>query len=224
MVCAYRGRLARTALEVIDWLQSWGDWFYPIAFAWSFFEGETFVIFGGIAAHMGILNIKLLIATVWVGSFCGDQVWFFIGRRWGNQALARFPSAQSRAAVVLAWLERYGVWFILSFRFLYGVRNVASIALGTSQLPWSKFLFWNFIAAGIWAVSFAGAGYLLGEAAAAVGAYGPKVLLGILLAVIVTVFGWRAVVRKRGAKAVAPENNGAPPENAPENGEDKAKG
>lgn len=190
-------------MDWIEWLQSWGDWFYPLAFVWSFFEGETFVIFGGIAAHMGILNLKLLIGTVWIGSFCGDQLWFFIGRRWGNQALARFPSAQARTAVVLTWLERYGVLFILSFRFLYGVRNVASIALGTSKLPWIKFLCWNFIAAGLWAFSFAGAGYMLGEAAAQVGAYGPKVLAGVVLLVIVVVLVWRAYVKRRGAKVVA---------------------
>lgn len=190
-------------MDWIEWLQSWGDWFYPLAFVWSFFEGETFVIFGGIAAHMGILNLKLLIGTVWIGSFCGDQLWFYIGRRWGNRGLARFPSAQARTAVVLTWLERYGVLFILSFRFLYGVRNIASVALGTSKLPWIKFLCWNFLAAGLWAFSFAGAGYLLGEAAAQVGAYGPKVLAGVVLLVIVVVLVWRAYVKRRGAKVAA---------------------
>lgn len=190
-------------MDWIDWLQSWGDWFYPLAFAWSFFEGETFVIFGGIAAHMGILNLELLIVTVWIGSFCGDQLWFYIGRRWGGRALARFPSAQARTDAVLTWLEKYGVWFILSFRFLYGVRNIASIALGTSKLPWPKFLVWNFMAAGIWAVSFAGAGYLLGEAAASVGSYGPKVLVGLLLSVVIGVFIWRTFVRRRARAAAA---------------------
>lgn len=190
-------------MDWIEWLQSWGDWFYPLAFVWSFFEGETFVIFGGIAAHMGILNLKLLIVTVWIGSFCGDQLWFYIGRRWGNRALARFPSAQARSAVVLTWLERYGVLFILSFRFLYGVRNIASVALGTSKLPWIKFLFWNFIAAGLWAFSFAGAGYLLGEAAAQVGAYGPKVLVGVVVTIIVGILVWRAYVKRRSAKVAA---------------------
>lgn len=215
-------------MDWIEWLQSWGDWFYPLAFIWSFFEGETFVIFGGIAAHLGVLNLKLLIVTVWIGSFCGDQLWFYVGRRWGNRGLARFPSAQARTAVVLTWLERYGVLFILSFRFLYGVRNIASVALGTSKLPWIKFLGWNFIAAGLWAVSFAGAGYLLGEAAAQVGAYGPKVLAGVVVAVIVIVLVWRTYVKRRGAKvaaAVAPlpaASVSAPPVAAANNNADKS--
>lgn len=181
----------------IAWLQSWGDWFYPLAFAWSFLEGETFVIFGGMAAHLGILDLYLLIGTVWLGSFCGDQCWFYIGRRWGNQALERFPSAKRRSEKVLMWLERYGPLFILSFRFLYGIRNIASVALGTSRLRWSVFMAWNFVAAGIWACSFALAGYLLGEAAAVVGDYGPKVLLGTAAFILTVVVIWRSRAWRR---------------------------
>lgn len=164
-------------MDWISWLQEWGNAFYPMAFVWAFFEGETFVIFGGMGAKLGIVNLYWLVGSVWIGSFLGDQVWFWLGRRWGKKALARFPSADAHACRVLGWLEKYGVAFILVFRFLYGVRNIASVAIGTSGMPWSRFLFWNFIAAGIWAWSFAGAGYLFGEAAAAIGEDGPKILL-----------------------------------------------
>lgn len=186
-------------MDWISWLQQWGDWFYPLAFVWAFFEGETFVIFGGMGAHLGILDLRILIVTVWLGSFCGDQLWFGLGRRWGNRVLDRFPSAKPRTERVLAGLERHGVWFILSFRFLYGIRNIASVAIGTSRLPWRRFLFWNFLAAGLWAVSFAGAGYLLGEAAASIGEYGPKILLGMLVVAALTAFAVRMVRRRRAA-------------------------
>ena len=178
-------------MDWINWLQSWGDAFYPLAFVWAFFEGETFVIFGGMGAHLGIINLYWLVGTVWIGSFCGDQCWYWIGRKWGAKALARFPAAETRASRVLKWLERYGVGFILTFRFLYGIRNIASIAIGTSGMPWGKFMFWNFIAAGIWAWTFAGAGYLFGEAAAAAGEHGPKILV-----LIIAVIGLAIIARK----------------------------
>lgn len=164
-------------MDWINWLQEWGNAFYPLAFFWAFFEGETFVIFGGMGAQLGIINLYWLIGTVWIGSFLGDQVWFWLGRRWGTKALARFPAAEIHANRALRWVELYGVAFILMFRFLYGVRNIASVAIGTSRMPWSKFLFWNFLAAGIWACAFAGAGYMFGEAAASIGENGPKILL-----------------------------------------------
>ena len=188
-------------MDWITWLQDWGDAFYPVAFLWAFFEGETFVIFGGMGAQLGIINLYWLVASVWIGSFLGDQLWFWLGRKWGNKALARFPAAETRAARILEWLEKYGVGFILVFRFLYGIRNIASVAIGTSRMPWSRFLFWNFIAAGIWAWSFAGAGYLFGEAAAAVGENGPKILVLIAVCIGLLFFARKSLlwVRRRAA-------------------------
>ena len=61
-------------------------------------------------------------------------------------------------------LKKYSTGFVLSFRFIYGVRNFSSFAMGMSGLAWSRFAMLNFIAAGVWAVCFAGAGYLAGMA------------------------------------------------------------
>src|SRR5258705_356945 len=68
----------------------------------------------------------------------------------------------------LRWLERYNTGFILSFRFIYGVRNISSFAMGMSAVRWQRFLCLNFLAAGLWAASFVAAGYFLGHAFRAV--------------------------------------------------------
>lgn len=149
--------------EVFLLISEYRDAFYVITFIWTFLEGETFVIFAGVAAHQGVLNIYLLIALAWIGSFCGDQTYFFIGRRYGKQVLKRFPRMEPSVNKALVWLGKSSTWFILTFRFIYGVRNGASFAMGMSPLPWSRFVWLNFIAAGIWATSFAMAGYVLGQ-------------------------------------------------------------
>ena len=61
------------------------------------------------------------------------------------------------------WLERHAVGFILSYRFMYGIRNVSSIAIGMSHLTWQKFAFWNAVAAFVWAVAFSNIGYSFGH-------------------------------------------------------------
>ena len=94
--------------------------------------------------------------------FFGDQLYFWIGRRWGDSLLRRFPRWAPGVHAALDMLRRYNTWFILSFRFIYGVRNFSSFAMGTSGLSWPRFMALNFIAAGIWAVTFAGAGYIDG--------------------------------------------------------------
>jgi|SRR5579863_1412234 len=145
-----------------------GAFFYLIAFAWTFLEGETVVIFAGFAAAQGLVDPLLLLIATWLGSFSGDQCYFWVGRYFGVKLLARYPRWRKGVASALQWLERYDAGFILSFRFIYGVRNVSSFALGLSSVRWERFLCLNFAAAGLWAASFVAVGYFLGNAFRAV--------------------------------------------------------
>jgi len=190
-------------IDVFALIQEWGSLFYVVTFVWAFLEGETFVIFAGAAAHQGLISYWGLTCAAWGGSFAGDQLYFYIGRRWGVSLLERFPKWRPGTETALAWLRKYNTGFILSFRFIYGVRNFSSFAMGMSGLPWPRFFILNFIAAGIWANVFAGGGYVLGEAISQFANDLGMVLLGV---VVVLVGGglflhWR---RKRKAKA-APE-------------------
>ena len=141
-----------------------GDWFYLIAFVWTFLEGETVVVFAGFAAAQGLLNPVLLLAATGLGSFAGDQSWFWIGRRFGVRLLDRFPRWRNGVDAALRWLERYDTGFILSFRFIYGVRNFSSFAMGLSAIRGRRFLALNFLAAALWAAGFIALGYFLGHA------------------------------------------------------------
>jgi membrane protein DedA with SNARE-associated domain len=128
----------------------------------AFFEGETFVLFGGLAAAQGMLDPLALFLTVTIGSFCGDQCWFQLGRRFGPALLRRFARWRPRVVAPLAWLERYDAWFILSFRFVYGIRNISSFAIGLSSVAWHRFSLLNLFGSALWAASFIATGYFFG--------------------------------------------------------------
>ena len=89
------------------------------------------------------------------------------GRR-RSRAIDRFPRWRHGVDAALRWLERYDDGFILSFRFIYGVRNFSSFALGLSAVRWERFLRLNLCAALLWASSFVAVGYFLGHAFRAV--------------------------------------------------------
>jgi membrane protein DedA with SNARE-associated domain len=191
-----------------------GACFYLIAFVWTFLEGETFVLFAGFAAAQGLLNPILLIAATSLGSFSGDQTYFWLGRCFGLRLLDRFPKWRAGVESALYWLERYNAGFILSFRFIYGVRNFSSFAMGLSAVHWKRFLSLNLLAAWLWAVSFVALGYFVGHAfRATLGHLVRSFSLVMLAAFIVFAVAVRAFhrVQKRrqlgippGAKIVTP--------------------
>jgi membrane protein DedA with SNARE-associated domain len=185
--------------EINQLIQNYGDWIYLIAFFWAALEGETFVIFAGLAAQRGYLNMFELIAAVGLGSLMGDQICFWLGRCYGTHLLDRFPKLQAGVNIAIIWLEKHAVGFILSYRFMYGIRNVSSIAIGMSHLTWQKFAFWNAIAAFAWAVAFSNVGYAFGGLVANV-PEGEDVIASrihqgmiIVLGLFVLVMGFRVI-------------------------------
>ncbi|CAH2599222.1 DedA family protein [Rhodovastum atsumiense] len=167
----------------------WGILGYLGAAGWAFFEGETFVLIAAAAGRTtGLIDPWILMICVWLGSFAGDQVWFTLGRRYGKQALRRFRGAEPKVEAATRFLERYGDLFVLTFRFAYGIRNVASAACGLAGMNHLRFAMLNFIAAGIWAASFVTAGWFL---AGWLGAKGVGWTIGLVgLAVIIGLI-WR---------------------------------
>lgn len=201
--------------ELAELASQYGALFYPITFIWTFLEGETFVIFAGFAAAQDLIDPWLLLASAWLGSFSGDQFYFYIGRRYGGRLLARFPRWRPGVDLALAWLRRYNVGFILSFRFIYGVRNFSSFAMGMSGLPWTRFFVLNFIAAGLWASSFVGIGYLLGHALEAVLGNLARdlgiAMLGVFVLIMLVMFALHRLQKRRLAAPPGVAGAGLPP-------------
>ncbi|MBF0125235.1 MAG: DedA family protein [Magnetococcales bacterium] len=152
-------------LEHKDFLIEHSHWLYLVLLIGTFLEGETMVIIAGyFAATYGYLSLPLIILSSFIGTLCGDQLAFYIGRFFGPRLVEKWSqAARDRVARVTQMLHRYDAWFIMSFRFIYGVRNVAPFAIGMSAITNLRFFVLNFIAAAVWAVSFGCIGYFFGQ-------------------------------------------------------------
>ena len=130
----------------------------------TFLEGETILVLGGFAAHRGYLALPWVIVAAFLGSLCGDQLFFFLGRKHSQAVLARRPAWKARADKANRLLERFRTPFILIFRFLYGLRSVSPFVIGMSSVPARQFILLNAIGALVWAVVVGTGGYLFGSA------------------------------------------------------------
>lgn len=140
------------------------DYGYPALLVGTFLEGETILILGGLAAHLGYLSLKWVVVCGFVGSLLGDQLFFLLGRWHGQAILARFPTWKSRSERAFAIMERHQNVLIVGFRFLYGLRTVTPLALGVSKVSYLRFATLNFIGAAIWATGIGLLGFYFGEA------------------------------------------------------------
>jgi len=136
---------------------------YLILISFTFLEGETIVIIAGAFVHSGALNFYLVVASSLIGAFLGDQLYFYLGRKYGKKILAKKPSFETKANKIMDVISKHENLLILSFRFLYGFRTITPIALGLSKVNYWKFFILNFIGAVIWAYTFTYLGYIVAK-------------------------------------------------------------
>jgi len=145
-----------------DLIKTYGYWAMLIG---TFLEGETILIIGGFVAYLGYLKLSLVMLIAFIGSFSGDQLYFFIGRLKGPSLLVKYPKLDSRVDKINRAIERYHDLIMLGFRFIYGMRIMTPFVMGLNpKVRTGRFVFLNAIGAVIWSVVISTGGYLFGTA------------------------------------------------------------
>ena len=142
-----------------QFLQEFG---YFALFLGTFFEGETILVLAGFLAFRGYMDLKLVMIVAFLGSYAGDQLWYFLGRKHGRKLLARKPRWQLMGDKALEHIRKHPDIWVLSFRFVYGLRSVMPVAIGLSGYPPLRFMLLNAVSALIWAAALAQAAFHLG--------------------------------------------------------------
>jgi membrane protein DedA with SNARE-associated domain len=162
-------------------------------------EGETVFVLAAIAAQHGLLSLPLVFAVGAAGAFVGDQAWFMLARRRARFSLLERLMARPRMQKALALVERRPTVFILSFRFVYGMRTLGAVACGLSRIPAARFFVLNLAAALLWTAVILSLGYLFGHAMEAVFGEVKRIewkLLAGAIVVVLLFFAIRRVERK----------------------------
>lgn len=149
--------------SILEVIRQHGDAVYALIFGYAAASSLLGVLFAGYAAHSGALDWQKLVLICWAGSFVGDAIRFAIARFFGIDWLSSFPRFQRGIRRVARLVDRHYLWFVFVHRYPQGIRNVAGLAFGLSQVGWLPFHILNFIAAGIWAVGIVSLGYAFGE-------------------------------------------------------------
>jgi membrane-associated protein len=180
---------------------------------------ETVLALGGYLCWDGHLHLPLLIAVGIVSASVGDQIGYWLGRRYGRALLERpwMASMLPTERMMLhidALVARHGAWAVLVARFLPGVRMLAGPVAGISRMPFGAFTIANVGGAFLY-VPFAvglgyAAGYGFGDHLRAVGNTGLRIehmVLLFIVSVTVLMVSWRTLRRRRAAERAAALGN-----------------
>lgn len=150
---------------MIDTLQvlirDYGLW--AVAFG-CLFEGETAILLGLFAAHQGLLPVEGVAISAMVGTLIGDNACFLVGHRYGRRVLDRRPDWQTRIARVERMVQRHATPLMIGYRFLYGLRYVTPVLLGTLDIAPRRFLFYSACGTVIWGLTLTAVGSMLASA------------------------------------------------------------
>lgn len=137
-------------------------WIYTCFFFGIFIEGELVFLSAVIAASHGYLNIWLVICIAIIATISSDLVYFKLGKYRAEKLLNR-PKWKAKIEVVHERLEKHRTLFLISYRFLYGLRIATPLVLGTQNIKQLKFLKYSIISTLIWVTLFTLLGLAFGE-------------------------------------------------------------
>lgn len=176
--------------------------------------GETAIVIGGVLAAAHRVSLPLLLAIVVVAAVIGDSVGYEIGRRFGprlleTKAMRRYERGVDKAHDLI---RRRGPLAVFIGRFTALLRALMPALVGSSKMPYPRFLVFNALGGLVWGIGYTLGGYYVGQAfehtASLIGRYA---LLAVAAALVLALAVWQ--IRKH-RKERSPTSDESPAEKA----------
>lgn len=145
--------------QILDLVREQGNAIYVLVATGAFWNSMLLPIFAGYAAHLEALGYWPTVAAVWFGGTVGDEVRFFLARRFGSQLFEAFPRMRAGIEKAARVVDRHQWWMMIVYRYPHGIRGLAGFAFGLSTMPRWRFTALNVVSACVWANVLVGVGY-----------------------------------------------------------------
>jgi membrane protein DedA with SNARE-associated domain len=145
-------------------------WRYPAIFAAVILGNvglpvpeETVLALGGFLAQRGELHLPTVIAVGVLAAIVGDNIGYWLGRRYGREALERYGRyiwvSANRLERVSAFMARHGGFAVFAARFVAGARFLSGPVAGAMGIPPRTFVVANTLGALVYVPYAVGVGY-----------------------------------------------------------------
>lgn len=131
-----------------------------------FLPGDSLLFTAGFLASQGFLNIWILVFVTFSAAILGDNFGYAFGRKFGPKVFYKessFLFHRDHLERAKVFYEKYGGKTIVLARFLPVIRTFVPILAGVGNMEYKKFVFFNILGAGFWAIGFSWLGYYFGN-------------------------------------------------------------
>ncbi|WP_458699672.1 LssY C-terminal domain-containing protein [Sulfurospirillum sp. 1307] len=219
--------------QLIGFLVHYKEFAYAILFLGSMFEtiigisffvfGEIFFLSGSILAGMGILNIWIIILVLYSGGILGDNISYFLGRKYGISFYNKLKKIRLIDKFINEenfvkgsnYFKKYGALSVFLGRLLGPLSWITPFIAGTYKLEYKKFLPYEMTGAIIGIGQFIIAGYFFGKHFDVVIALFETYIFVVIFIVIICLFilyyikkkkilkHWKDILNKDRKKAIS---------------------
>ncbi len=129
--------------------------------------GESVLVTTSAIAANGGLNILTVAITGIIAAVAGDNLAYFIGRRFGRELIlkhgSRFGVTDERYRKVEEVTQKYGAYIVVIARFVVLLRQLNGLVAGSVNMNWHKFFIANVIGSTLWVLFWTTLSYQFGQ-------------------------------------------------------------
>ena len=167
-------------LDPVNLLNSFGTWvlaglllvvFIESGLLFPLLPGDSLLFTAGlvVAAKSSEVDpfapLWVLLVTIPIAAFLGDQVGYFLGNKLGYTLFKPNNKVLKEAYIIEAheFFEKHGPITIVLARFVPIVRTYAPLVAGAARMRYSVFVVYNIVGAVLWGCGVTLLGYFLGQ-------------------------------------------------------------
>ncbi|NOX15717.1 MAG: hypothetical protein GXP61_06800 [Epsilonproteobacteria bacterium] len=145
---------------------------FETVIGFSFFiYGEIFFLSGSVLAGMGILNIWFVMAVLYLGGITGDNISYFLGRKYGLAFYSKLKNVRFFKKYInkknltkgVRFFRKYGALSVFFGRLLGPISWITPFVVGAYKLEYRKFLPYEIMGVTIGIGQFIIVGYFFGR-------------------------------------------------------------
>lgn len=129
--------------------------------------GETVLLFAGFLAHEGKMNLERAILTGIAGASIGDTLGYCVGHYGGQAFIERYRKRLGffgrHFQKAQTYYLKHGQWAVFVARFITGLRMFSGIFSGSFNMPYLRFLAFDFSGAVLWSTAICSVGFIFGH-------------------------------------------------------------